>query len=53
MLIECSNENVINIESEIRNEFKKKFKQHIDGHEHFEGDPKKMKEIIYLCVMNK
>jgi hypothetical protein len=52
MLIECSNENVNNIESEIREEFKKEFIKHIDGHEHFEGDPNKMKKIIYSKIMN-
>jgi len=51
MLIECSNENVNNIESEIREEFKKEFIKHIDGHEHFEGDPNKMKKIIYSKVI--
>ena len=52
MLIECNNENVNNIESEIREEFKKEFIKHIDGHEHFEGDPIKMKQIIYSKIMN-
>ena len=38
-------------ENKIREEFKKKFIPHSDGHEHFEGDPDKMIEMICSIVM--
>jgi hypothetical protein len=49
--MECHNDSLLDIESRIRKEFKKNFKQHIDGHEHFEGDSKKMIDIIYDTIM--
>ena len=51
LLMECHNDSLLDIESKIRTEFKKNFKQDIDGHEHFEGDYKKMIDIIYDIVM--
>ena len=51
LLMECHNDSLLDIESKIRKEFKKNFKQHIDGHEHFEGDSKKMIDIIYDTIM--
>jgi uncharacterized C2H2 Zn-finger protein len=49
MFIECE-ENLLETENKIRDEFKKEFIQHKDGHEHFEGDPKRMKKIINSIV---
>lgn len=49
MFIECEHD-LTETENKIREEFKKEFIQHKDGHEHFEGDPKKMKRIINSIV---
>ena len=51
LLMECHNDSFLDIESKIRKEFKKNFKQDIDGHEHFEGDCRKMIDIIYDIIM--
>jgi hypothetical protein len=52
LLMECHNDSLFEIESKIRKEFKKNFKDHIDGHEHFEGDYRKMIDIIYDTIKN-
>jgi len=46
LILECPNDKVLEIESKIRIEFKKKFEPHIDGHEHFKGNWKQMSKII-------
>jgi len=51
LLMECHNDSLIDIELKIRKEFEKNFKQHIDGHEHFEGDCRKMIDIIYDTII--
>jgi len=50
MFIECE-KNLSETENKIREEFKKEFTPHKDGHEHFEGDPNRMKQLIYAIVM--
>jgi hypothetical protein len=50
MFIECE-KNLSETENKIREEFKKEFIPHKDGHEHFEGDPNRMKQLIYAIVM--
>jgi hypothetical protein len=49
MFIECEHD-LTETENKIREEFKKEFIPHRDGHEHFEGDPKRMKRIINSIV---
>ena len=44
--------NLTETENKIREEFKKEFISHSDGHEHFEGDPDKMIEMI-CSIVNK
>jgi hypothetical protein len=50
MLIKCK-QNLTETENKIREEFKKEFISHSDGHEHFEGNSDKMMNIIYSIVM--
>jgi hypothetical protein len=49
LLIEIESDPV-EIENKIRKEFRKKFKKHTDGHEHFIGDSDEMIDIIYKIV---
>jgi len=51
LTVECG-QNIIEIESKIRDKFKTEFISHSDGHEHFEGDCLKMKKIINTIVDN-
>jgi len=49
--IRC-NKNLTETENKIREEFKKEFIPHSDGHEHFEGNPDKMIDMI-CSIVNK
>lgn len=51
LILRCLNDKVLEYESVIRKEFKKKFIPHIDGHEHFEGNHMTMMKIIYSVVI--
>jgi len=51
LLMECHIDSLLDIESKIRTELNIKFKPQIDGQEHFEGDCKKMIDIIYDIFM--
>jgi hypothetical protein len=48
MVLQCND--VIHTENKIRVMFKQHFIQHIDGHEHYYGDVKIMKKIIWNIV---
>jgi hypothetical protein len=50
LVLECSNNKVLEYESLIRKEFRRNFLPHTDGHEHFEGDYKNMIKIIFSIV---
>lgn len=51
----CDYDCVFNVESNIKQQFRKKFQKHIDGNEYFIGDPNVMLRIIYnnLPLINK
>lgn len=47
LLVQCRNDKVVAIETEIKHMFKIVFKSNSDGTEYFDGEPDKMSDIIY------
>jgi hypothetical protein len=46
----CNADSIFKIESEIKDEFRKQFKSHSDGHEYFMGDSCKMINLMNSCM---
>jgi len=46
----CDNDKVVSIETNIRKKFTEIFEKHEDGHEHFIGDSNEMIKTIFTII---